>query len=86
MHLTDQSRRERAVSASIRLLAGGGRPVFHVQSHNDGRRWIYSIDELPGVFGEAAERDNVVDGARAMIAVWLNVDPDRFDVAVGEQA
>ena len=85
MHLTDQSRRERAVSASIRLLAGGGRPVFHVQSHNDGRRWIYSIEELPGVFGEVAERDEVIAAARAMIAVWLNVGPDRFDVAVGEQ-
>lgn len=66
--------------AGRRLIARGGRPVYHVTTTYDGAAVDVRIRELPIIHLFVPDTDGARDGARLLIATTLGVDPDSFDV------
>ncbi|MEJ7748033.1 MAG: hypothetical protein WKF56_01950 [Candidatus Limnocylindrales bacterium] len=66
-----------AVQAARRMIARGERPMYRLQSVQDGR---WAVDGLPGVSVAAASRRAVLDTMRAAIAETLDVPADTFDL------
>ncbi len=63
---------------ALRMIASGERPpVYRVRMAPDGR---WSIEWTPWLPIEASNRDEALEAARAAIAAWLEVEPDRFEV------
>jgi hypothetical protein len=59
------------------MIARGDRPAYRVRTDSDGR-WI--ADALPSLAVSAATRREALKSARAVIAGWLDVPSDAFDV------
>ncbi|BDZ64374.1 hypothetical protein GCM10025877_13120 [Agromyces mangrovi Wang et al. 2018] len=57
------------------------RNAYRVNARRDGRWWLVEVPELDTV-GQARNTAEVEDVAREVIALWLDVEPDTFDVAV----
>ncbi len=58
--------------------------VYSVNIERAGSWWAISVPELPGVFSQARKRDNVEKMARDVIALYLDVPQDSFDITVHE--
>lgn len=56
------------------------RPVYLVNAERDGEGWLVRVRDHPGVFGQADSEDDILDAARDVIALKLDVPPDSFDV------
>ncbi len=54
--------------------------VYSVNIERAGSWWAISVPELPGVFSQARKRDNVEKMARDVIALYLDVPQDSFDI------
>ena len=57
------------------------RKTYDVTASKDGRWWFVRVPELDTV-GQARSAAEVEDVAREVIGLWLDVEPDTFDVAV----
>ena len=57
------------------------RKTYDVTASKDGRWWFVQVPELDTV-GQARSAAEVEDVAREIIGLWLDVEPDTFDVAV----
>jgi predicted RNase H-like HicB family nuclease len=60
--------------------------VYNVDIERAGGWWAISVPALPGAFSQARHRDEVDKMARDVIAVYLDVLPDSFDITVHEAA
>jgi hypothetical protein len=69
---------EQAWSASRRMIARGERPGYRIAETGDGE--TFHIVELPWLGPIRAARAAALRRARDVIAAWLEVDPERFDV------
>ncbi len=59
------------------MVARGERPMYRLQSVQDGR---WAVDSLPGVSVAATSRRAALDAMRAAIAEVLDVGADAFDL------
>ena len=57
------------------------RKTYDVTASKDGRWWLVQVPELDTV-GQARSAAEVEEVAREVIGLWLDVEPDTFDVAV----
>jgi len=57
------------------------RKAYEVTARRDGRWWLVEVPELDTV-GQARNAAEVEEVAREVIGLWLDVEPDTFDVAV----
>ncbi|GLI27479.1 hypothetical protein ARHIZOSPH14_17210 [Agromyces rhizosphaerae] len=57
------------------------RKAYRANARRDGRWWLVEVPELDTV-GQARNTAEVEEVAREVIALWLDVEPDAFDVAV----
>jgi hypothetical protein len=71
-----------AVHAARQMIARGDRPMYTIRATADGPFLFLEVLELPGVFSQASDRQEIDRMARDRIALELNVDPDAFDVRV----
>jgi hypothetical protein len=62
-------------------IARGVRPTYHVTPVPDGRRWVLKVLELEG-WSQAERLQDVEPMARDLIALWLEVPADSFDIIV----
>jgi hypothetical protein len=62
-------------------IARGVRPTYHVTPEPDGRRWVLKVLELD-CWSQAERLVDVEAMARDLIALWLDVPPDSFDIVV----
>ncbi len=70
-----------AKQRALREIASGDRsPSYRVRMAPDGR---WSIEWTPWLRIEASNRDEAVEAARAVIAAWREIEPDRFEVEIG---
>jgi hypothetical protein len=79
--LTDP--RHLARQASRGMIARGERPLYRPRLEPDGGFILIRIPELELVT-EARHRREVVAVARDLIALWLDVPADSFDIEVDE--
>jgi hypothetical protein len=75
--------RER-IAEDRRLIAAGGRPLYHVTTTWDGSAVDVRIRELPIIHLFVPDAAGVPDGARGLIARTLGVAAASFDVATDE--
>ncbi len=73
-------RREVAIAACRKMIARGDRPLFRPTVEREGGSWFYRVPELSGAIGEVRRRPDLEADARALIALWLEVEPDTFDI------
>jgi predicted RNase H-like HicB family nuclease len=66
-------------------IARGVRPTYHVAPERDGRFWVLKVLELD-CWSQAERLQDVEAMARDLVAVWLDVPPDSFDIVVGPVA
>ncbi|GAA1772163.1 antitoxin HicB [Agromyces humatus] len=57
------------------------RKTYQVTASKDGRWWLVQVPELDTV-GQARNAAEVEEVAREVIGLWLDLEPDTFDVAV----
>ncbi|MBH0022606.1 antitoxin HicB [Salinibacterium sp. SWN248] len=53
--------------------------TYGVSARKDGRWWLVSVPELDAV-GQARNASEVEEVAREIIGLWLDVEPNTFDV------
>lgn len=59
------------------------RQPYLVTVHPEGRWWHIQVPDLsPGAVSQALSLREVESQARDLIAVWLDVQPDRFKIIV----
>ncbi len=59
------------------------RRPYLVTVHPEGRWWHIRVPDLgPGAVSQALSLREVESQARDLIAVWLDVEPDRFKIIV----
>lgn len=66
-----------ALQACRRMVSRGDRPLFRLQAAQDGS---WAVDGCPWLVVPATGRRGAPSAARAVIAAWLDVPPDAFDV------
>jgi predicted RNase H-like HicB family nuclease len=57
------------------------RKTYRADARKDGRWWFVHVPELDTA-GQARSASEVEDVAREVIGLWLNTEPDTFDVEV----
>ncbi len=57
------------------------RKTYHVDARRDGRWWFVYVPELDTA-GQARKVRQIEGAARDVISLFLNVDPDSFDVEI----
>lgn len=72
-------RRDQARQASREMIARGERPLYRPRLEPDDDFILISIPELD-IVTEARHRGEVVAMARDLIALWLDVPADTFDI------
>ena len=78
--MSEADRQRVARQAAIRTIARGERPVHRVLEAVDGNWYVLGY---PWLSIDASERRSALEGTRAAVAGWLDVDPDAFDVVSG---
>jgi len=68
-----------------RMIAEGGRPLYHATTTYDGSAFDVRIRELPIVHLFVPDASRVLDGARELVARTLGVAPANFDVTTDEE-
>ena len=75
--VSEAAKQAAALQASRRMIARGERPAYRLTTAQDGR---WRVDALPWLSVTATGRREAMDEARVVIAEWLDVRPDTFDV------
>jgi hypothetical protein len=75
-------RREIAIAACRKMIANADRPLFRLTVECDDGSWFYRVPKLFGAIGEVRRRRDLEADARALIALWLEVEPDTFDIEI----
>jgi predicted RNase H-like HicB family nuclease len=63
-------------------MAAMKRRTYTAHCEREGGWWIVTVPELDGVFTHARRLDQVETLVRDAIALWLETEPDSFDVQV----
>lgn len=77
--ISEDRQRAAAIQGGNRMISRGERPSYTVRL-GEGDRW--TIVGLPWIVLAATSRRGASEAARAAIAAFLEVDPERFDVEV----
>jgi len=56
------------------------RPVYQVRAKRDGDFMFVSVRDVPGAIGQAKSESEVLDVAREVLSLLLNVPLDSFDL------
>ncbi len=72
-----------ARTAGRKMIARGERPMYRVEVIRTTPDVGLRIIELPWLTGSAASVRDVPGAARSVVAAWLDVHPEAFDLAVG---
>jgi hypothetical protein len=75
LRLAEQARR-----ASRRMIARGQRPAYRVDVFEETAEIRIRIAELPWLTGTSARPGSVLVDARRIVAAWLEVDGESFDI------
>lgn len=62
------------------MIAGGQRPAYRVDVFEETATIRIRIAELPWLTGTSARRGSVLVDARRIVAAWLEVDGESFDI------
>jgi hypothetical protein len=73
-------RAEMARTAGRRMVARGERPLYRIEVIQATPDVRVRVVELPWLVGVAASTRDVSAAGRALIAGWLDVSPEAFDV------
>lgn len=60
--------------------------VYDVNIERDEKWWAISVPQLPGVFSQARTRGDVEEMARDVIALYLDVPNESFNLRIHEVA
>jgi hypothetical protein len=71
---------EQARAASRRMIARGQRPAYRVDAFGEAPEIRIRIAELPWLSGTADRSQSVLVEARRIVAGWLEVDGESFDI------
>jgi len=66
----------------VEAMSPKERQTYTVRCARENDWWIVTVDELDGVFTQARRIDQAWGFARDAIALWLDADPDSFDLAL----
>jgi predicted RNase H-like HicB family nuclease len=58
------------------------RPTYLVEARREEEWWILIVPELDGITTQTRRLDQADDMVRDLIALWLEVDPDSFDMEI----
>ena len=72
---------EATIEGERERMARGERPTFSAETEPEGRLLHVEVPEL-GLSTQAGSKDEVEKVVRDLIALWLEVSPDAFDVRV----
>jgi hypothetical protein len=74
-------RADAARAAGRRMIARGERPLYRIAIVRTTPDILVRVVELPWLDGRAPAMREVTGTGRALIAAWLDVHPESFDVA-----
>jgi hypothetical protein len=75
--VSDATKLASALQAGRRMIARGERPGYRLTAAQDGS---WTVDALPWLSVAATGRWEALDEARGVIATWLDVPPESFDL------
>jgi hypothetical protein len=78
---SEDRREAAALRAGRRAIARGERPVYRLAAADDD---AWRVDGATWLSVTAAGRRNALAEGRRIIAAWLDVTPDTFDVEISE--
>lgn len=76
-HVSEARRGDAALQAGRRLIARGERPLYRLRAAQDGD---WTVGGYPWLSVAATGCREALTEARAVIAEWLEVPPEAFDV------
>jgi hypothetical protein len=75
--MSEAARERAAFQAALWMVPAGERPLYIVRAAHDGR---WHVEGRPWLAIDANDRRLALRATRTVVAEWLGVDPDAFDV------